>query len=139
MQRWVYESQRGGGVLAAVAVKEYKWIKSRASPERIAELFADSHPDPEDDPYRILFKGPCPDCEHQMVWQYPLVAVRGGEDLDQDQLEVMRDAARSAGLALRVDTDVTMICSCMQPHAERPNDAPREGCGRYWNIHVEWP
>ncbi|KJE22158.1 hypothetical protein FF36_03590 [Frankia torreyi] len=73
----------------------------------------------------LLLRGHCPRCGHYMTYYATDVVVRGLLPLRRP-----RPPTPAAG------GDLTVICTCAEEHAGRPEDY--EGCGAYW-LHQAGP
>lgn len=88
--------------------------------DRAAESFNFKY-EPAQEPERIVFHGPCPNCAHGFSFIWPLA--------------VVRTAVATSTTATKLP--VTLYCRCEHAHPGRPDD--EVGCGAYWKLKVPRP
>ncbi|WP_261553770.1 hypothetical protein [Frankia tisae] len=81
----------------------------------------------QDRPLRggLLLRGHCPRCGHYMTYYATNVVVRG-----------LLPPRRTRPPAPTAGSDLTVICTCEESHAGRPESY--HGCGAYW-LHQTGP
>jgi hypothetical protein len=97
---------------------KYEEVTSEAFAERAAVEMSYQF-EPADDPEDVVFTGPCPRCEVEMTYTWPLIVVR----------EV-------AAAPVEEQIEVTVICQCPRTH---PGAGGERGCGAYFNLRIPRP
>jgi len=89
---------------------------------------------PPDKPVFLHLAGPCPRCKDPMDYDYPLVTIQGVADIGAEGTEKVMETLEGLGHRPRSgDTDVDVICACIQVHTK-----DKEGCGAYCVFHATW-
>ena len=86
----------------------------------------------------IDVRGSCPRCGDETRFSYSISGFFGVKKLDdQQEREAFKALTENFGLEPReTEADFTVYCRCEGNHDKRPED--KEGCGAYWQYHVDW-